>query len=233
MKVKAFSALAGLGSALIAASPAAAGFTGITTEGKPNPFGLLVCNVFASFDRPGHDSFLSAAGTPDSPMDISVIGGTFYQHPDGGFVPPSAAAVQAFPSLAFDSFVTIGVKMVGQPGGQPYNSLVLTDGFGYYPFSLWNDAFLGGDGIGWAVTPSDPQSDPFNPAYVNGDGQVLIGQFTTLDGTGIAGMFRILVVSNNVATQLNVSFFHVPGPGAVVLLAASGLAGSRRRKRAR
>lgn len=217
MKVAALSLVAGLGGTLILAGPAPAGFTGIKVVSKPNAFGLLVCNVFASFDRPGEDQFRSAGGTPNSPMDIHVVGGTFYQHPFGTDTPP-AAPLLVNPSLAFDTFVTIGVKAVGIPGGQFPDNLELTPGWpGFGPSSL------GGTALAWQVMANDPQANPFNPDYVNGNGQVLISQFSTADGTGITGMFKILAISNGTTMQFNVTFFHVPGPGAMALLATSAL----------
>lgn len=222
MRVKTLSVLTGLGGALIVTSRTPAGFTGIKSVSKPNHLGLLAVNVFVTFDRPGQDLFLGAAGTPESPMVISVIGGTFYQHPFGGDTAPSSAlpVCGKFPSLIFDTFVTVGLKCHG--GG---NYMTLGPGWpGFGPASIETDA------SGWSVPANSPQADPFNPDYLNGNGEVLIGQFSTADGTGIAGMFRILVISNNVATQLNVSFFHVPGPGAPAILAMSGLVGSRRRR---
>jgi hypothetical protein len=190
------------------------------------PSTAFVCNVFATFDRPGQDRFLSAAGTPNSPMDIHVVGGTFFQAPPfcDGDTAPGAALVALVPSLAFDTFVTIGAKSIG-PGGQPAPQLSLTPGWpGFGPSSLV------GENLGWANTPNDPNTDPFNPNFVNGNGQVLIGQFAANDGFGIVGMFRILVVSNGVSTQMNVSFFHVPGPGAMALVGAAAFLGTRRRR---
>jgi len=253
MKTKALSILAGVAVPLMATTTANAGFVGIKVVQKFLPGGILlplidhdnnpatppvqalVCNVFATFNRPGQDLFLSAAGTPGSPMDIHIVGGgTFFQHPfgDNAGRAPSANLIAVFPSLAYDSFVTIGVKAVGPPPiGQQPDALVLTPGWpGFGPSSL------GGTNLGWAVTPNDLQSDPFNPNYISGNGQVLIGQFTTVFNpniSGVSGMFRILVRSNNVATQLNVSFLHpIPAPGALALLGTAGLVGTRRRRRA-
>jgi hypothetical protein len=236
MKTKALSVLAGVAAPLIMAGTADAGFVGIKVVGKigniPGAPNAIICNVFATFDRPGQDRFLSAAGTPASPMDIHVVGGTFYQNAFGTDTAPNAAFIPLAPSLAFDSFVSIGQKSTAQPAPP----LTLTPGWdaadgipggtGFAPSSL------GGTNLGWANTPQDPNTDPFNPLFINGNGQVLIAQFSTTNGTGISGMFRILVVSNGVSTQLNVSFFHVPSPGALALLGTAGLVGRRRRRRA-
>ena len=237
MRTKTLPVLAGVALPMIIVGPAYAGFLGLTTvvkevpAGTPNVEGALVVNVFATFNRPGSDLFISAAGTASSPMDIHVVGGTFYQHAFGSDKAPSAALVAVFPDLAFDSFVTIGVKKVGAPGGQSPDALVLSPGWPGFGAGA-----LGGTNLGWAVTPNDLQSDPFNPNYISGNGQVLIGQFTTVFNpniSGVSGMFRILVRSNNVATQLNVSFLHpIPAPGALALLGTAGLVGTRRRRRA-
>ncbi len=235
MKAHALRVLARAGVPLILAGTADAGFVGIKVVGKPVPPGsgipttALVCEVFATFDRPGQDRFNAAAGLPISPMEIQVVGGTFYQGPRfyDSDTAPSAPLVGVFPSIAFDTFVTIGAKTVG-PGGQSPPPLYLTPAWpGFGP------SFLGGSSIAWANTPVDPNTDPFNPAFYLGNGQLLIGQFTTLDGNAISGMFRVLVISNNVNTQINVSFFHVPGPGALSLLGPAALSGTRRRQRGR
>lgn len=233
MKGKSLSVLAGVGATLILAGTADAGFVGIKVVQKPAVIAgqaALVCNVFATFDRPGQDLFNAVFARGDSPMDIHVVGGTFYQHQFGGDKAPSAALIPFFPSLAFDTFVTVGVKQVGSapgvpPGSQFPDALDLSPGWpGFGPSSL------GGTSIYWAVSPVDPQSDPFNPDYVGGNGQVLIGQFSTLNGSAIGGMFRISVLSNNVFTLLNVSFFHLASPGALALLGAAGLLQPRRRR---
>lgn len=235
MKTKALSVLAGVAAPLIAAGTADAGFVGIKVVAKQGNVGgtpALVCNVFATFDRPGEDRFLAAAGTPASPMDIHVVGGTFYQNAFGADTAPNALLIGAFPSLAFDSFVTIGQKSFGTGGNGAAVILTLTPGWpGFAASSLGLPDPLG-ENMGWAVTPNDPNSDPFNPVYHLGNGQVLIGQFTTTNGSGIGGSFRVLVVSNGVSTQLDVSFFHVPSPGALALLGTAGLVGRRRRRRA-
>jgi hypothetical protein len=228
MRVSTLSLLQGLGGAMLLCAPASGGFLGIEVVNKPNPYGLLACDVFAVFDRPGQDLFLNIAGTPAAPLLIQVIGGTFYQHPMGWDKAPSAALVDLFPSLAFDTFVTIGVKSVG-PGAQPQDDLVLTPCWpGFGPSSI----STGDCNVGWAVTPGDPQADPFNPDYFAGNGHVLIGQYSTADGTAISGHMVILFRSNGV-TQIvyNASFYHVPGPGALGVLATAELFGTRRRRK--
>jgi len=83
---------------------------------------------------------------------------------------------------------------------------------------------------GWEITPLDPQGDPFNPDFFAGDGRVRIGQFSTLDGSAIQGTMLLQYISNNVVGQSVERFFHVPCPGALWLLGATGLFGSRPRR---
>ncbi len=229
MKKKTLLLLAGVGAPLILTGTSHGEFLGIKVVGKDNPYGLLVCNVYAIFDRPGEDFMQSVAGTANTPLQIDVLGGVFYNSPFGGNTAPAAVLVEAFPSLAYDSFVTIGVKLVGEPGGQPENNTILTPG---YPPIEGNQKYT--DSGGWAVTPLDQQGDPFNPAYsYPGNGQILIAQYSTADGYAIAGQFLIGAISNGKLVSVPVSFYHVPGPGVLALLGVAGLIGTRRRRGAR
>ncbi len=152
MKMKELSILAGLSAPLILSGLASGGFVGVECTAKPNPFGLLVVNVYAEFDRPGEDFMLAVAGTEFAPMLIEVIGGTFYNHALGTDRPPLTSLVAAYPSLAFDSFVTIGVKAVGDDG-QPFDALTINpDVPGVVGTSI------SGTTSGWAITPEQPQS---------------------------------------------------------------------------
>ncbi len=60
---------------------------------------------------------------------------------------------------------------------------------------------------------------------------LLIGQFSTADGTGISGTMVVQYTSDGVGAQQKVSFLHVPSPGALALLGTVGLIGARRRRR--
>ena len=227
MKTKTFFLLAGVSAPLILTGTSHGGFLGIKAVGKDNPFGLLVCNVYAIFDRPGEDHMLAVAGTPNTPLQVDVFGGVFYNHPFGGNTAPSDFLVQQFPSLAYDSFVTIGVKSVGAPNGQPVNNTVLTPG---YPPIEGNQKFS--TSSGWAVTPADAQGDPFDPVNsYPGTGQILIAQFSTADGFAIEGQFLIQAISNGESLIMPVSFFHVPSPGALAMMGLAGMIGTRRRHR--
>ncbi len=228
MKVKTLSVLAGVGAPLILTPHVSAAFLGITAVSKPNEFGLIVCNIYALFDRPGQDLFTKIAGTVDAPLLIQVLGGgTFYNHAFGGDTAPNSAFFGGFPSLAFDTFVTIGVKALGA-NGQPTDALIITPGF---PTGITGTQLFTNES-GWAVTPDEPQGDPFNPDYVAGNGAVLIAQFATADGTGFSGTMLVGGYSDGEGFQAIVSFFHVvPTPGTLTLLGTAGLLGARRRRR--
>ncbi len=226
MKIKTLSVLAGVGAPLILTAHAPAGFLGIKAVGKPNEFGLIVCNVYAVFDRPGQDLFTKIAGTADAPMLIQVEGGgTFYNHAFGTDRAPGAALIAAFASLAFDTFVTIGIKQTGLVD----DALVITPGF---PTGITGTQLFTNES-GWAIT-FDPQGNPFDPNYAGGNGEVLIAQFATADGTGFSGTMLVGGFSNGEGFQAVVSFSHiVPAPGTIALLGAAGLLGASRRRRTR
>ena len=223
MKRKTLSVLAGVGAPLILTAGASAAFLGINVVSKTNELGLLVCNVYAVFDRPG-DLMIAVAGTMNAPLLVQVIGGTFYNHSFGSNFAPGTMLVFAFPALAFDSFVTIGAKVTSnafpdatvQAPGLP----IVTG----TQFATTESA--------WAVIPDAPQADPFNSDYGGpGDGNSLIAQFSTADGSAIVGTFLVQYFINGVSEQSIVSFAHIPTPGALVLLGTAGLIGVRRRRR--
>ncbi len=209
MKIKTLTLLAGISAPLILGGSTFGGFLGLNTSFKPNGFGITTLNVYAVFDRPGEDHMLAVAGTFDNPLTIEVIGGTFYQHVAGTDEAPNPLLFAAFPSLRYDSFVTIGVKSFnpgdpGNPEGQPADNLILTPGWPGFGASV-----MSFDDGGWAVTSLEAQGDPFDPVNCfPGDGRVLIGQFSTADGLAIHGTMLLQVISNGVAELTVVSFFN-------------------------
>ena len=227
MKAKTLSLLVGTAVPLILTGSATAGFLGIETVSKPNDFGIFTVNVYAVFDRPGEDLMIAVAGTPFNPLDISVVDGTFFQHAAGTDRAPLGTLIDVFPDLAYDTFVTIGVKQVGPGGGnpgQPFDNLTLTPG--WPGFGLSN---LQGTNMGWAVRPDAPQADPFNRDFYPGDGRVLIGQFSTQDGIGITGTMLTKYIDNGIADFSLETFEHfIPAPGTLILLAFAPLFRSRR-----
>ena len=155
---------------------------------------------------------VAVAGTPGSPLHIWVEGGVFYNHPFGSDQAPNPAFFGLFPSLAFDTFVSIGKKTSAG------DTTLLTPGFPELTGpSLWTVS------SGYAVTPNSPQGNPFDAVNsFPGNGQVLIGQFSTADGTGIGGTMLLKISPSN--TQPYVSFF-LPSPGTLAMMGMTGVAG--------
>jgi hypothetical protein len=218
MKTRALRVAAGLGSLLLPSEAAVAGFQGIEVDVKPNDFGVLTFNVLAAFSSPGLDRMNAVAGTVSAPMSIFIREGTVHQHPFGTDRPSSDVVVQAFPSLAYDSFVTIGVKSVGPPGAQPGDEMILTPGWpGFGSCSLY------GDNHAWAVVPVAPQGDPFDPVHsYPGDGRILIGQFSTADGHGLSARFLLQMVSDGVPVLQDVTIEYDLAPPVTTTCGACG-----------
>jgi hypothetical protein len=164
---------------------------------------------------------LAVVGTPNAPLNISVIGGTFYNSPFNGDQAPNNAFFVHLPSIAFETFVTIGKKTAAG------DTLTIMPGF---PTGITGSS-LSTTTSGWSVIPTAPQGDPFDASNsFPGNGHILIGQFTTLDGSAIQGTMLLQFISNGVADEAVVSFLHaVPGPGCLPALALGALTARRRR----
>jgi hypothetical protein len=221
--------LAGVSVPLIATASADAGFVGIKVVKKiPNPYGILTINVYAEFDNMGNDSLDGMAGTPSTPLTIAVTGGgTFWNRQFGGDTAPSSGLVAAFPSLAFDSFYTIGLKST-TPGVPDTTTVVNMPTLGSAPENTVTSVSTT-NGSWASVPPTAPQADPWDPAS-GPPGQVLIGQFSTTNGTGFYGSFAIKGVGDGTGWQAAVSFAW-PAPGTLGLLGVAGLMSTRRRRK--
>ncbi len=216
--------LGGCCAPLIIAAPASASFTGLSTEVRTNAFGIDVISLYADFDQ-GGDMLTSISGTLMSPLTISVVGGTFYQHAFGLDRAPLDTLVAATPSLAYDTFVTIGVELFGPTGQVEDLSFTAPTWPGFGASSLESIS------SGWLVLPGSAQADPFNPNFVAGDGRILIAQLATADGIGFEGSMLVQSMSGGLPVMTYASFTHVvPTPGTLVLLGLAGLATRRRRR---
>ncbi len=189
MKTRTLSLLAAGGTCMIAGGQASAQLTGVSVASKSNEFGILTCNVYAEFDKP--PAFFLGVGGNLIDSTYTVIDGTFFQSVFGSDRPSNPALFPVFPTLRYDTFVTLAVKSFnpnspGVPEGQPMEQMQFSPGwpgFGASSMVLPNAAY--------ALVSSMPQADPFNPDYVRGDGGYLIGQFSTTDGTGFTGDLQI------------------------------------------
>ena len=213
MKFKLVPALAG---ALCVSATATADLTGLSVETKENDEtmanGLFVCNIYANFDGDG-DRLLSIGFA-----DVSSSTGAFWQHQLGLDTAPLDFLIPIDPLVAYDSFVTIGVKVnEGADGTTPdpdFNSDMFNN----------NGALVGG----WFNS---------NPDNGQGDGgNILVAQLTLLKPPGdakIGGSMTVFWKDGDTGEIIGteVSFSHpVPAPGALALLGLAGLAGRRRRR---
>ena len=152
----------------------------------------------------------------DGDNALSIFATTsFYQNGFGGYAPPSAALFSFFPSLEFDSFVTIG--LLDNAG-----DAMLDIGIDWTDFEGSGGAIWTDNGT-WFATPADAQVFEVN-------GRVLIAQFTT-DGW-VNGTINLQGKNADLSNwnALGVEFPAPPAPGTLALLSLAGLAVRRRRK---
>jgi len=146
------------------------------------------------------------------------IAGNFYENAFGGNTSMSInpALIAVFPSLANDTWVTIGAT--DMLGGNALNDIGMN----------WDAGNYNTTNGSWFVTPDDAQGEAV-------DGSVLIGQFTVVGGTGVVAddfSSAIVNVQGTIGggvvqlTGLNA----IPAPGALALLGVAGLVSRRRRK---
>ena len=199
-------------SSLFATGFASADFQGISIDEVEGGFGVgTTYRVYVDVET--GDQLDAVFGDTVDPLLVSSTTG-FYQNQFGSHKAPSAALFSFFPSLEYDSFVTIGL---------------LTDaGNSMLDIGIDWGVFEGGADIttsngSWFATPSDSQ-------VFEVGGRVLIGQFTT---TGdISGIMNIQGKNADLSNwqYRGVEFNSVPAPGAIALLGLAGLVARRRRK---
>jgi MYXO-CTERM domain-containing protein len=241
---------AGAGVPLLLSNAAGADFTGITWvlkdisgfEGDV----AVVTNVYAAFsdddgDGIGDGRLIGVVGLPGLEVNVTVQDGVFYQHPlntnNLGHTAPPQAAVDMFPSMAVDSFMTIGLKVVS---GLIDDETTLSPPPLYWggPDASWTDTRLQiNDGAWFAFNIDSEQTLPGH--FDNQPGAVLIGQFSVAaDGAGpLAGVFGQFLIfgekGDGSTFQKYVTFDATPhpAPGTLALLGAAGFFLTRRRRR--
>ena len=205
---------AGVGS-LILAGTATADFQGLTIEVVDNGGTVAgtTYDLYANVDAGGRVDAVYGDGT--NVLSIGVDGGNFVQNIYGGntSMDINPAFLPLFPSLAYDSFVTIGLT---DSGGNALNNI----GIDFTGFAAGGT--LSTDNGTWFVTPDDAQGN-------ESGGRVLLGRFT-IDGGTLVGSISLQGrdVSGTVWSADGVTW--VPAPGALALLGLAGLAVRRRRK---
>ena len=201
-------------SSLFAIGTASADFTGMQYEAVENGMsGLTTYRVYAGVDAGGE---LDAVyGDESNILSVSSDSG-FSQNMFGSWGTPNAALFAVFPSLAFDSFVTIGLL-------DDANDAMLSIGIDYTDFEAGGD--ISTDNGTWFVTPADAQASEVG-------GRVLVGQFTVGDSDHVFGSMNFQgATAGGVVWNADGELFDTaPAPGALALLGLAGIAARRRRK---
>jgi hypothetical protein len=204
-------------SSLIASS-AMADYTGLSFEGVSNGDGTWTARIYADFSAET-DQLNAVFGDPDDALLITSTNG-FYQNALGGATSASInpAFIPLFPSLALDSWVTIGLE--DQTGNN-----MLNIGIDWSDFESGND--ISTNNGAWFATPADAQ------VLAGSDLRVLVGQFTMLGlDSHLSGVLNLQGYQGDFEPfqARNQTFvFPVPAPGAIALLSIAGLASRRRR----
>jgi len=211
--IKLLALTAGVGSLFIAGT-SSADFQGISWTSSSSAYGttyLIYVDVEAG------DQLNAVYGDGSNALSIDS-GGGFYQNIYGqatvaGMNP---AFFPIFPSLVYDSFVTIGLLTnVG--------NAMLDIGIDFTTFEAGGEIWT--DNGSWFATPDDAQVNEVN-------GQVLIGQFTVADGDGVFGSINLQGKNADGSnwSALGVEFNTIPAPGVLALLGLAGVVARRRRK---
>jgi len=143
--------------------------------------------IYAVLDNGSRLDAVAGDGKLDKRLAIS--GGSFYQNTFGGNTSTAInpALYPSFPSLQYDSFVTIGAM---DQTGFPYTANNLLDiGIDWTMFEGGGDIYT--DNGTWFVTPDDDQGEHMvftNQNCEDLDG-VLVARLTVYDPKGVASVF--------------------------------------------
>jgi hypothetical protein len=179
------------------------GVTPLASLGIPND--IAVINVFAVFSEPS-DQLIFVGGTFDTNpllVETGAPGGFFNVGPGmaGGDRPPATTAVSVFPSLNWDSFYTIGNRLldVGPPwmNGAAFVDVVeSTAGLPPMNTNPWTTP----DG-GWLVTPmltppggGSPERPPQSVAGNWPDNRILILRLAVDTECGISEVSALMTL---------------------------------------
>jgi MYXO-CTERM domain-containing protein len=210
MKVRTTTFVGSAALAAVGSTTAFAGFQGIEWDTLDSGLGIgTTYRLYVAIDAGGEVD--AVYGDADNMLTIESST-SFYQNGFGGYGTPSAALFGFFPSLEFDSFVTIGLL-------DDAGDAMLDIGIDWTNFEA--GGAISTDNGTWFATPDEAQVREVN-------GRVLVGQFTT-DGD-ISGFINL---QGKDADLTNWNALHVdlaPTPGALALLGFAGIAARRRRK---
>ncbi len=195
----------------LGSTTAFADFQGIEWEAIDSGLGIgTTYRLYVAIDAGGEVD--AVYGDSDNALTIESST-SFYQNPFGGYGTPSESLFEFFPSLEFDSFVTIG--LLNDTGDAMMDIGIDWTDFEDNGGAIWTD-----NGT-WFATPDEPQVREVN-------GRVLIGQFTT-DGD-ISGFINLQGKNADLTNWNALNVDITPTPGALALLGIAGIAARRRRK---
>jgi hypothetical protein len=205
-----------VGMLALAATASASPYLGISLDQVDNG-GLIAGDTYRMYVDLDSGARVDAVfGNAANTLNIDVDGGSFVQSGFGGATSQdiNESFFPFFPSLQWDSFVTIGLLS---------NTDNALNNIGIDWTSFESGGPLTTDNGSWFVTPNDVQG-----AEVGG--RVLIGQFTITSGASLIGSVNVQGKDADGVTfqALNISW--VPAPGALALLGVAGIAGRRRRR---
>jgi len=217
MNFKQLTVLAG-GATLLLSAAASADFQGLSYEivavdGVDGGPAHWTARIYA--DLGAGDRLDAVYGNADNPLSMGTTS-SLYQNAFGGDTTSAInpALYAAFPSLVYDSWVTIGLE--------DQNNNALSN----IGMNFGADSVTTSDGS-FYVTPDDAQGQEVG-------GKVLIAQFTSFDyDSRLQGTISLqgkLADGSNWGAE-SVSYdFALPAPGALALLGLAGIAGRRRRR---
>jgi uncharacterized protein (TIGR03382 family) len=197
---------------LLVTGVASADLQGISIDSFDSGFGIgLTHRVYVDVDA--GDQVNAIFGDSSSVLDIHPETGSFYQNMFGYYSAPNESLFDFFPSVQYDSFVTIGLLT-------DTDNAMLDIGIDWTDFETNGGAIWADNGT-WFATPDDAQ------VFEQG-GRVLIGQFTGAMPKGYINILGKNADINNTSWQY--SHIAIPAPGAIAVLGLAGLLGVRRRK---
>ncbi len=173
MKTRTLLMAAPLCGSMILARPAAAEFLGLFAVQKPDALGIFTVNIYAQFTGREGDFVYAVNGTWNRPLNVNLygaFGGTFYQNPFGGDLPPNQLFFTFFPSLEYDTFVTIGRKTTSAADPDLTSLATRWPGF--------DNCGLEMDVSAWYISPWDINGNPTPQGIPDANGRVLLMQLS-------------------------------------------------------
>jgi len=202
------------------ASSAMADYTGLSSVNVDNGDGTWTAQIYANFSA-ATDELDAVFGDAQNALLIESSS-SFYQNALGGATSAAInpALIPLFPSLALDSWVTIGLE--DQTGNN-----MLNIGIDFAGFEAGGS--ISTDNGSWFATPDDPQ------VLAGADLRVMVGQFTMVGlDSNVSGILNLQGKAGDFETfqarDQAFDFSMVPAPGALALLGLAGVASRRRRK---